>query len=88
MIAAPWGFRDILPEEALVREKIVRTVADCMNARGYQPVETPLLETAAALDAAGRADDAPFRLFDDAGRPMVVRSPCLVCASTSSQVIG
>ncbi len=74
MIAAPWGFRDILPEEALVREKIVRTVADCMNARGYQPVETPLLETAAALDAAGRADDAPFRLFDDAGRPMVVRS--------------
>ena len=72
--AAPWGFRDILPEEALVRERIARTVQDCFQAHGYLPIETPVLENRSVLEAGGRIADTPFQLFDDDGRLMVVRS--------------
>ena len=72
--AAPWGFRDILPEEALLRERIARTVQDCFQAHGYLPIETPLLENRGVLEAGGRIADTPLQLFDDDGRLMVVRS--------------
>lgn len=75
MIAAtPWGFRDILPKEALVRERIARTVQDCFQDHGYLPIETPVLENRGVLEAGGRIADTPFQLFDDDGRLMVVRS--------------
>ena len=74
MLATPWGFRDILPEEALVRERIARTVTERVAAHGYLPVETPLLEDRSALEASGgRNADTPFKLFDDDGRLLVVR---------------
>ena len=74
MTATPWGFRDILPEEAQVREHIADTVKGCLRARGYLPVETPLLEDMRALDGAARQLETPFKLFDDDGRLLVVRS--------------
>ena len=46
------GFRDILPQEALARERITNEVRECFSARGYLPVETPLLEDRAALGQA------------------------------------
>lgn len=74
MNTTPWGFRDILPEEAGAREEIAGAVRACFKAHGYLPVETPLLEDAGSLGARGRAVDTPFRLFDDDGRLLVVRS--------------
>lgn len=74
MNTTPWGFRDILPEEAQVREDIAEAVRSCFKARGYLPVETPLLEDPHALAGAGRAVDTPFKLFDDDGRLLTVRS--------------
>ncbi|WP_308616726.1 ATP phosphoribosyltransferase regulatory subunit, partial [uncultured Enorma sp.] len=74
MNTTPWGFRDILPEEAQVREEIAAGVRACFKARGYLPVETPLLEDPRALAGAGRAVDTPFKLFDDDGRLLAVRS--------------
>lgn len=74
MNTTPWGFRDILPEEAQVREDIAGAVRSCFKARGYLPVETPLLEDPHALAGAGRAVDTPFKLFDDDGRLLTVRS--------------
>lgn len=74
MNTTPWGFRDILPEEAQVREEIAASVRACFKARGYLPVETPLLEDPRALAGAGRAVDTPFKLFDDDGRLLAVRS--------------
>ena len=50
MTATPWGFRDILPEEALAREEIAQTVRDCFRAHHYLPVETPLLEDKGSLE--------------------------------------
>ena len=73
MTATPWGFRDILPEEALAREEIAQTVRDCFRAHHYLPVETPLLEDKGSLEEGGRIADTPFKLFDDDGRLLVVR---------------
>ncbi len=74
MIAGtPRGFRDILPEEALARERISSTVRECFSAHGYLPVETPLLEDRAVLERGSRIQDTPFQLFDSDGGLMVLR---------------
>ena len=49
----PSGFRDILPKEALARERISDVVRGCFSAHGYLPVETPLLEDRSALERGG-----------------------------------
>ena len=73
MTATPWGFRDILPEEAQAREEIALAARGCLKGHGYLPVETPLLEDKAALEEGGRIADTPFKLFDDDGGLLVVR---------------
>ena len=73
MTATPWGFRDILPEEAQAREEIALTVKGCLREHHYLPVETPLLEDKGSLEEGGRVADTPFKLFDDDGRLLVVR---------------
>ena len=73
MTATPWGFRDILPEEAQTREEIAWTVKGCLKEHHYLPIETPILEDKAALEEGGRIADTPFKLFDDDGRLLVVR---------------
>lgn len=73
MLATPWGFRDILPDEAMLREKIAQTVRTTLTAHGYRPVETPLVEDKNSLEEAGRAAETSFKLFDDDGRLLVVR---------------
>ena len=72
MTATPWGFRDILPEEALAREQIADTVKACLRHHDYLPVETPLLEDKGSLEEGGRIADTPFQLFD-ADHLLVVR---------------
>jgi ATP phosphoribosyltransferase len=73
MTATPWGFRDILPEEAQTREEIAQTVKGCFREHHYLPVETPILEDKFGLEEGGRIADSPFKLFDDDGRLLVVR---------------
>ena len=53
----PRGFRDIMPEEALKRERITRAVSDVLAVHGYLPVETPLLEDRRSLERASSVDD-------------------------------
>ena len=67
------GFRDILPNEALARERISATVRECFSAHGYLPVETPLLEDRAALERGGRIKNTPFQLFDADGNLLMLR---------------
>ena len=67
------GFRDILPQEALARERITNEVRECFSAHGYLPVETPLLEDRAVLERGGRLKDSPFQLFDTDGTLLVLR---------------
>ena len=72
MTATPWGFRDILPNEAQAREDIADAAKGCLRRRGYLPVETPLLEDKGSLERGGHIADTPFQLFDDE-RLLVVR---------------
>ena len=67
------GFRDILPKEALARERICATVRDCFVDHGYLPVETPLLEDRASLERGGRIKNTPFQLFDADGNLLMLR---------------
>ncbi len=67
------GFRDILPKEALARERICATVRECFSGHGYLPVETPLLEDRATLERGGRIKNTPFQLFDADGNLLMLR---------------
>ena len=69
----PRGFRDILPREALARERITDTVRACFSAHGYLPVETPLIEDRSTLERAGRIKDSAFQLFDEDGTLLMLR---------------
>ena len=69
----PRGFRDILPQEALARERITETVRTCFSAHGYLPVETPILEDRSVIETAGRIQDSPFQLFDKDDRLLMLR---------------
>ena len=73
VIGTPRGFRDILPEEARARESIRDTVRSCFDAKGYVPVETPLLEDRSMLETAGRIKGSPFQLFDSDNRLLMLR---------------
>ena len=74
MIAGtPSGFRDILPQEALARERISGIVREVFSSHGYLPVETPLLESRDALERAGRIKGLPFQLFDVDGSLLTLR---------------
>ena len=69
----PRGFRDILPQEALARERITEAVRSCFSSHGYLPVETPLLEDRTVIETAGRIQDSPFQLFDKDDRLLMLR---------------
>ena len=71
--ATPSGFRDILPVEAVARERISDQVKACFASHGYLPVETPLLENKSALERGGRVPTSPFQLFDADGSLLVMR---------------
>ncbi len=69
----PRGFQDILPDEALVRERIFDTVRAVFSDANYLPVETPLMEDLAVLRDVAKIQESPFRLFDSDGRLLVLR---------------
>ena len=73
LAGTPRGFRDILPREALARERITDTVRACFSEAGYLPVETPLLEQRRALERGARLRDAAFQLFDEDGTLLTLR---------------
>ncbi|MEC4273379.1 ATP phosphoribosyltransferase [Adlercreutzia sp. R25] len=82
----PSGFRDVLSQEASVREAITRAVADLFASRGYAPIETPTLEVMDVMRAGGRMPASPFKFFDShddllAMRPDVTLQIARMCAT-------
>ncbi len=73
-LSTPSGFRDILPHEALVRERISTTIRECFAHHGYLPVETPLLEVRDILEQGSAIDESPFQLFDSDGCLLTLRA--------------
>lgn len=72
-LTTPRGMRDVLPEEALWRERITAAVSGCFARAGYLPVETPALEERDLLTEADAAPETTFRLFDGDGRQLMLR---------------
>lgn len=84
--ATPTGFRDVMPQEALRREQLAHTCQAFFATHGYQPIETPTLESFAAMEHGGHVPGSPFRLFDRAGellamRPDVTLQVARMCAT-------
>jgi histidyl-tRNA synthetase len=73
------GTRDFLPEEKIVRDKIMGTLKEACETFGFSPIETPVIEryeTLTAKFAAGEESDAmkeTFRLKDQGERPLGLR---------------
>lgn len=89
----PVGFRDVVSEEALVREELIARVRACFAAQGYLPVETPTLEVLDVMEAGGHVPEAPFKFFDSHGdllamRPDVTMQIARMCAARSESVGG
>ncbi len=71
--ATPRGFRDVLPDEAAERERIVALMQERFAERGYLPVETPLFERHELFWRGAHLDEMPFQLFDQTGQQLVLR---------------
>ena len=87
----PQGFRDVLADEAVARERIARRVQDLFAGAGYAPIETPTLESMAAMQAGGRIPSSPFKFFDATGdlvtmRPDVTLQVARMCATRLADV--
>ena len=85
----PAGFRDVLSDEACMRERIARDVQACFAARGYLPIETPTLEVMDVMRAGGRMPGSPFKFFDASGDLLAmvsrVRSASATCSACSAR---
>lgn len=68
----PVGFRDVMSDEALVREDLTARVRACFAAKGYRPVETPTLEVLDVMEAGGHVPEAP----SSSSIPMATFWPC------------
>jgi ATP phosphoribosyltransferase regulatory subunit len=73
-VSLPTGARDVLPVEAGQLRAVESTLRGVFHRYGYREVRTPLMEFAEVIDRAqeGGPDDV-FRLFDEAGRVLVLR---------------
>lgn len=69
------GFRDILPNMAIVREKMIRTLTEVFAGFGFAPIDTPALEYAEILLGKGgdETDKQLFRFADQGGRDVALR---------------
>lgn len=69
----PVGFRDVMSDEALVREELTTKVQSLFAQNGYKPVETPTLEVLNVMEAGGHIPAAPFKFFDSHGDLLAMR---------------
>ena len=71
----PPGTRDVLPDEMRELRALSARLRELFEAAGYGEVRTPALEYEEVLRRGDdRAASAPFRLFDEHGRVLVLRS--------------
>jgi ATP phosphoribosyltransferase regulatory subunit len=71
----PPGTRDVLPDEMRELRALAARLHELFEGAGYGEVRTPALEYEDVLRRGDeRAASSPFRLFDDQGRVLVLRS--------------
>lgn len=69
------GFRDTLPNLAIVREKMIQTLTSVFSSFGFAPIDTPALEYSEILLGKGsdETDKQLFRFDDQGGRNVALR---------------
>jgi histidyl-tRNA synthetase len=69
------GFRDFLPEEMTIRQKVVDTLREVFESYGFEPLETPALEYAETLlgKYGEEADRLIYQFEDRGGRKVGLR---------------
>jgi histidyl-tRNA synthetase len=69
------GFRDLLPNAAISKTKMLETIKIVFDSFGYPPIETPALEYAEILLGKGseESDKQLFRFQDQGGRDVALR---------------
>ena len=75
----PKGMRDIVPEDKIIRDEIVKNLIDTFELYGFNPLETPIVERFDVLSAkfaAGETSDVmkeTFKLKDQGKRELGLR---------------
>lgn len=68
------GFRDMLPEQALLRQSIVSRFRSIFESHGYEPIETPVLEYLDVLTGkAGENERLMYHFLDQGERHVGMR---------------
>jgi len=75
----PPGTRDVLPEEMRELRRLQAALIEVFEGKGYGQVATPALEYDEVLTGGrGRGDEAGYRLFDESGELLALRSEMTV----------
>ncbi|MGI8587182.1 MAG: histidine--tRNA ligase [Chloroflexia bacterium] len=61
------GFRDFLPEQMILRQRIIGTLREIFELHGFAPLDTPALEYLATLAGKYGEDERLLYRFQDAG---------------------
>jgi len=74
-IRIPKGFRDMLPEEALLRNNMIAESQQVFQSYGYLPIDTPILEYSHILlgKSGGETEKQMYRFQDNGGRDLALR---------------
>lgn len=69
------GFRDVLPDNELVRRTLIQNLESAFRRFGYVPIDTPTLEYTEVLlgKGGGETDKQVFRFTDHGGRDVAMR---------------
>ena len=69
------GFRDSLPQQEIVRQKLMSKVQQIFRSFGFVPIDTPALEYTEVLlgKGGGETDKQMFRFTDNGGRDVAMR---------------
>jgi ATP phosphoribosyltransferase regulatory subunit len=74
----PSGTRDVLPDEMRELRALMERVRGVFDAAGYGEVSTPALEYERTFAREGTRVSSPYRLFDEHGNVLVLRSDMTV----------
>lgn len=69
------GFRDLLPENELIRKEIIQKLEGVFHKFGFVPIDTPVLEYAEVLlgKGGGETDKQVYRFLDNGKRDVALR---------------
>ena len=71
----PKGFRDFLPPQKALRQKVIKTIQQTFELLGFEPLETPALEYASLLEGkyGEEGEKLIYKFTDRGGREVALR---------------